>query len=475
MPEKNHKLIANYFRIASIIGILLLMVLQFLWFKNAYKMVDQEMMEKCKICLREAINDELFERMDKLSIEFEVQKTFDYNDSNYQVSGIGNVEKLNDVNLVLQEMLYTSGSVTSLNRVDTIFLQKTKSLIGYQPKYKILIIKDSINNNYQLLDKGERDLNTINSVYSNLKNKNKINNSIKNYDLIENHKIKSRINSKNLILLDIQPTSIIFIDKARFLLLASVLIVLLIGFIMISQLRTVLREHRFVQFIKEYTSSITHDLQTPMNNISMAIEILSLGKLDNDVKLRENYFRICKEQSERQTNNIRKIMFLAKSEQSFITLEKSRIVLKDYLESILDNYRKGILYSNEHITFNLECRPENLEVNIDADLFESVMNNLIDNAIKYSYEKVEIEISCVEIGNTIQIIVKDHGLGISAQNLDKIFKYLERGSQVENKRLIGYGIGLSFVEKIISAHKGSISVNSVEEVGSEFIITLPKS
>lgn len=475
MPDKNHKLIANYFRIASIIGILLLLVLQFLWFKNAYKMVDQEIMEKCKICLREAIDDELFERMDKLSIEFEVQKTIDYNDSNSQVSGIGNAEKSNDINMVLQEMLYASGSETSLNRVDTIFLQKTKIIIGYQPKYKILVIKDSISNNYQLLDKEEKNLNAINSVYSNLKKKNKINNSIKNYDIIENHKIKSRINAKYLIVLDIQPTSVIFFDKARFLLLGSVLIVLLIGFIMISQLRTVLKEHRFVQFIKEYTSSITHDLQTPMNNISMAMEILSLGKLDNDVKLRENYFRICKEQSERQISNIRKIMILARNEQSFMTLEKSRIVLKDYLEGILENYRKGILYSNEHITFNLECSPENLVVNIDADLFESVMNNLIDNAIKYSYEKVEIEISCIEVGNNIEIKVKDHGLGISAQNLEKIFKYLDRGSQVENKRIIGYGIGLSFVEKIISAHKGSISVNSVEEVGSEFIITLPKS
>ena len=474
MPNKNPKLIANYFRIASILGILLLLVLQFLWFKNAYKMVDQEMMEKCKICLRDAINEELFERMDKLSIEIEVQKSFDYNDSNYQVTGIGNVEKLYDINLVLQEMLYASGSGTSLNRVETIFLQKTKSLIGYQPKYKILVIKDSISNNYQYFDKEEKTISAINSVYSKLKKKNKINNSIKSYDIIENHKIKSRINAKHLIVLDIQPTSIIFFDKARFLLLASVLIVLLIGFIMISQLRTVLREHRFVQFIKEYTSSVTHDLQTPMNNISMAMEMLSMGKLDNDAKMRENYYRICKEQSERQISNIGKILVLAKSEQEFITLEKQSVKIKDFLEDIIESFKKGILFSKEHILIKLDCFPENITANIDSYQIESVMNNLIDNAIKYSYENISIEINCIEDGNNIIIKVKDQGIGISAQNLETIFKYLERGSQVERKRLIGYGIGLSFVEKIVNAHGGSISVNSIEGIGSEFIISLPK-
>lgn len=472
MLERNHKLIANYFRIASIIGIALLLGLQFLWFKNAYEMVDQEMMEKCKISLKEAVDKETFGRIDNLPDDLFKK---DINDKKgYEIVAEGNADKPEDLMIGINEFLYTIGNEISLYTIDSIFINIMKYKLNYIPEFNLEVIQDTIIlNNLQIKD--SLYFNRILEKSSKTKNVNLEGKINRKNDNFKNHEIRLRINSKQILCMVVEPTSIIFIDKARFLLLGSVIIVLLIGFIMISQLRTVLRERRFVQFIKEFTSSITHDLQTPMNNISMAIEILSLGKLDNDVKLRENYFRICKEQSERQISNIRKIMILAKSEQSFLTIEKSRIKLKDYLENILENYRKGILYSNKNVKINLDCSPENLEVNIDADLFESVMNNLIDNAIKYSYENVEIEIYCIEVDNSIQIKVKDHGLGISAQNLEKIFKYLDRGSQVENKRIIGYGIGLSFVEKIINAHSGSISVNSIEDVGSEFIILLPKS
>jgi len=243
---------------------------------------------------------------------------------------------------------------------------------------------------------------------------------------------------------------------------------------MLSQLRTVLKKQRFVQFIKEYTSAITHDLQTPLNNIFLASELLSLGKFENDVKTRNNYYKICKNQSERQIRNIRKILFLAKEEQAKITVEKQNVIVKEFLEGIAEYFRKGVLYSKEQIKIIIYCEPENLMANIDTDKMDNVFNNLIDNALKYSYESVEINFNCYSDENYVYIIVKDNGMGISAQDLDEIFKNFKRGSQVERKRIFGYGIGLSFVEKVVKAHGGKITVNSEENKGSEFIISLPK-
>jgi two-component system phosphate regulon sensor histidine kinase PhoR len=115
-----------------------------------------------------------------------------------------------------------------------------------------------------------------------------------------------------------------------------------------------------------------------------------------------------------------------------------------------------------------------LEANIDVDKMENVINNLIDNAIKYSYESVHIVINCDSIGNNIQINVADNGMGIPAQDLDSIFKNFRRGSQIERKRIFGYGIGLSFVKKVIQAHGGTIQASSKEGEGSVFNIKIPK-
>lgn len=475
MQTKKPKATAIYMRLASIIGIILLLVLQFIWFKNAYKMVDQEIMEKCKVCLRDAVDAEMFERYDILSIKTYVNKdqNFDYQD--YDAITSVHAERSEDLNIGLQEVLYTIGSKISLKRVDTLFINKIKSQLGYIPKYKLAIINDtiSIENLYQEGDVDMKDFIRSKAVDSIEKQHKTYGDSILYY-VIKNHEISLRINSKQIVKMEVTYSSNIFLNKAKFLITTSILIVLLIGFIMISQLRTVLKEHRFVQFIKEYTSAITHDLQTPLNNIFLASELLSLGKFENDISTRNNYYKICKDQSERQIRNVRKILLLAKDEHSHITVEKQYVMLKEFLEGIAEYFRKGVLYSKEQIKINIQCEPENLMVNIDTDKMENVMNNLIDNAIKYSYESVHIDINCSIDGENVFIKVKDNGMGIDAQDLDKIFKNFGRGSQMERKRIFGYGIGLTFVEKVVQAHGGEITVNSKENEGSEFILSFPK-
>jgi two-component system, OmpR family, phosphate regulon sensor histidine kinase PhoR len=469
MKIKNSKIVATYMRLASIVGILLILVLQFLWFTNSYKMIDKEIMEKCKDCLREAIDNEMFERFDKISGRTFLYKKKGFNYDGYEIIASGYAERTEDLKFGLNESLYKLGSQISLNRVIKLFDKLIKFQLDYTPKFQLSIENDTIPTGISSIIEKNFPLKT-NNIHKLISKKNT---SIQ-YDVINNHEIRLRLNSKQVVKMEVSPSSNIFFKKADFLIKTSIIIVLLIGFILISQLRTVLREQRFVQFIKEYTNAITHDLQTPMNNIMLALDILNFGKFDDDITTRKKYYKICKEQSERQIRNVRKILFLANEEQTNIILEKQKVILKDFLEGIADYFKKGVLSKNDKTTLNIHCFPENLTVEIDADKMENTINNLIDNSIKFSTGSVNIDIECYDNEEYVFIKIKDNGMGISAQDIDNIFKNFKRGSEAERKHIYGYGIGLSFVKKVVEMHGGEVKVTSIKDVGSEFIMSFPK-
>lgn len=102
-----------------------------------------------------------------------------------------------------------------------------------------------------------------------------------------------------------------------------------------------------------------------------------------------------------------------------------------------------------------------------------MLNNLIDNAIKYSEQEVAIHVLAEKTEKGLLLRIKDTGFGIPENDLKSIFDNFERGKQLNSKEIDGYGIGLNYVSKVVAAHKGHIHVESKEGVGTEFFITLP--
>jgi len=101
------------------------------------------------------------------------------------------------------------------------------------------------------------------------------------------------------------------------------------------------------------------------------------------------------------------------------------------------------------------------------------LSNLIDNAIKYSNDQVDIHIDCRCEKRSLLLSIKDNGFGMSEKEIKNIFTNFERGDKVEGKGIDGFGIGLNYVNKVITAHKGRITVKSQEGLGSTFIIEIP--
>jgi two-component system phosphate regulon sensor histidine kinase PhoR len=170
---------------------------------------------------------------------------------------------------------------------------------------------------------------------------------------------------------------------------------------------------------------------------------------------------------------VNEVLNIAQFEDDKVTLLKQHIILSDLLGSLKDKY---IEITTKPVRFNINTQEADT-IYADLHYISEAINNIIDNAIKYSKENqdAEINVSSSLKGNYIQIVFRDNGIGISEKDQQRIFDKFERSmSVIENKNKVsGFGLGLNFVYQVIKAHKGTIRANSKLGSFSEFIINLP--
>ena len=426
---------AKTIRIFSTVGIILLLVLQYVWFKNSYVLMEHDIIQKSETNLTKSTENELFERMNKASIHFSFQ--------NKETKGLkfvkkGHIDQSKDINTGFQDLLIMMGKPCSIQRVDTLYNSIMIESIGFAPNHSIRMIT---------ADQKEKLHLSKFSIFSKITNKQYV--------------------EVNLI----SPLGSI-LRQAQIILISSILLVIMIGIILISQLRSMLRENRFVDFIREYTNALTHELKTPISGIYMSTSQLASGKLEDRPESRMHHYQMCKDQSAKLLTTVDRILLVAKAEQSKITPNILGVELKDFVDKVAETHRQNN-FRNKDVEITTHYERDDMTGLFDFFLMENVFNNLIDNAVKYSDQSVKILISCSYINNKLQISVKDNGFGIAKKDQKSIFDNFERGNKVQGKGIDGFGIGLNYVSKVIKAHKGRISVKSEEGAGSEFIIVLP--
>lgn len=429
---------ARTIRIFSIIGIMLLLILQYVWFKNSYILMEHDIIQKSEANLSKAVEDELFERLKRLSINISVVKDISSNKSDANVVSKWNINQTKDMNVGVQEITTAMGSPCSIKRIDTLFDKLMMESISFAPKHSIRFI----------------DLSKKKKVAS------------------SKFTFFAKITDKQYIeVVLISPLGSI-LRQAQIIMAISILLVVLIGIILISQLRSMLRENRFVNFIRDYTNALTHELKTPISGIYMSASQLASGKLEDRPESRQHHYQMCKDQSSKLLSTVDRILLVAKAEQSKITPTIIGVELNGFIDKIAENHRQNN-FRNKDLEIITKYEQDDMTGFFDSFLMENVLNNLIDNAVKYSDQAVKISISCAYVNNMLQISVKDNGFGISKKDQKNIFDNFERGNKVQGKGIDGYGIGLNYVSKVIKAHKGSISLISEEGSGSKFIIVLP--
>jgi two-component system phosphate regulon sensor histidine kinase PhoR len=274
-------------------------------------------------------------------------------------------------------------------------------------------------------------------------------------------------------------TIIILVPKVKLHLLHSlqwvimgaflfVLIVLAAFFITVRSLFT---QKKLNEIKRDFINNMTHELKTPLATISLAVDALKSPKVQGDAKSVEYFSTIIKEENVRMNKHVEVILQAAQLEKKEYKLNKQPVDIHDMLFGVLDSFKLQLDAKPSQIHTNFDADPS--EIDADQEYILHVFSNLIDNAIKYSKETIDITITTLTLPAEIQIIIEDKGIGMSADTAKHIFEKFYRAHTGNVHNVKGFGLGMSYVKWVVDIHKGKIKVQSQEGAGTKMIITLP--
>lgn len=266
------------------------------------------------------------------------------------------------------------------------------------------------------------------------------------------------------------PYRVIF-QRMTLLLLATVLIMVLVIVCIIYQIRIIVRQDKIAKLREDFSYAMIHDMKTPLSSILMGTQILETGKLDTQPEKKARYFRILKEEGEHLLSLTNKVLTLSKLENHQLKLEKDTCCVRSMLEDLAEKYKAKAV---KHIVYKWNLQADT--VYADEEFLKEALSNLIDNAVKYSGDEVEITFSSGKLSNEYYIKVHDTGFGIPLKDQSKIFEKYERASAADRSRYGGsasFGLGLNYVLRVAEVHGGRVTLESIEGEYSEFTIYLP--
>lgn len=231
------------------------------------------------------------------------------------------------------------------------------------------------------------------------------------------------------------------------------------------------RLQRLENIRRDFVANVSHELKTPITAIKGSVETL-LGGAVNEKESAQRFLEIIARQSDRLNAIIEDLLALSRIEQGE---EQAGIELrKTQLRPVFLNTLQAcqIKAHKKQIVLDMDC-PDEIEININAPLFEQALVNLLDNAIKYSPEKGRVHFSARREPAAVVIKVQDWGNGISQEHLPRLFERFYRVDKARSRKLGGTGLGLAIVKHIVQSHNGQIVVESSPGKGSTFTIELP--
>jgi signal transduction histidine kinase len=224
-----------------------------------------------------------------------------------------------------------------------------------------------------------------------------------------------------------------------------------------------------------FIANMSHELRTPLNVILGAIQLLKAMIIESNNISSDNlyskYVGIMQQNCFRLLRLINNLIDITKIDAKFLDLHLKNCNIISIVEDITLSVAQYIESKNIALVFDTEV--EERIIAIDPDMMERIMLNLLSNAIKYTKTNGMITVNIYDKSESVIISVKDTGIGIPSEMIDKIFERFSRVDDSFNRQLEGSGIGLSLVQALVKAHGGNISVNSIVGEGTEFIIELP--
>jgi two-component system phosphate regulon sensor histidine kinase PhoR len=280
--------------------------------------------------------------------------------------------------------------------------------------------------------------------------------------------------AKNNFLSIYFPDEKTFIFKSTgFMAFSSIFLTLIIILGFSLSIHIMFKQKRLSQIKNDFVNNMTHELKTPISTISLASQMLKDKSIPMEAKNMDYISGIIDDESKRLSYQVEKVLKTALFDQGQIKLKRKELNLHHIIENVVNNFEIQVKNRKGQIIQNLKANHSVFWV--DEVHFTNIIFNLLDNAVKYSDGTPEITISTTNNKEGINIFIADHGIGIRKQDQKKIFDQFYRVSTGNVHDVKGFGLGLSYVKKIVEEHGGTIELESELKKGTTFKIFIPNN
>jgi two-component system, OmpR family, phosphate regulon sensor histidine kinase PhoR len=221
----------------------------------------------------------------------------------------------------------------------------------------------------------------------------------------------------------------------------------------------------------DFINNMTHEFKTPLATISLAVDALRNDKVIKDRGKMDYFSTIIKEENKRMNRHVETILQAALMDRQDIQLSKRPLHVHNLINEIMSNYTLQLQDKNGKAELELDAPNDYVEA--DPVHFRNLISNLVDNAVKYSNENLQLKITTQSNHKNLSIKVEDNGIGMSKETAKRIFEKFYRAHTGNIHNVKGFGLGLSYVKTVIDAHHGKIKVDSVLGKGSTFTLEIP--
>jgi len=250
-----------------------------------------------------------------------------------------------------------------------------------------------------------------------------------------------------------------------FFLIAGILI-----FGLALTIRTVAHELELAKIKSDFVSTVSHEFKSPLTSIRQLAEMLQSGRVTSEER-RKRYYDVLLGQSERLSLLIDNILDFSKIEEGRKEFEFKLVDIGMLLQEIVSTIQHQV----RHEGFDIQVKIEKSlpPIMLDSSAIRQAITNLIDNAIKYSGESKKVIVQAYTENQYLIISIKDFGIGIKKEEIDKVFERFYRGGDELTRTVKGSGLGLTLVKQIVDVHHGNVHVESEPGRGSTFSVRLP--
>ena len=291
-------------------------------------------------------------------------------------------------------------------------------------------------------------------------------NAVNSYPIELEGYLPSLVNKRLVLEVQFKDINTYFLSQLNGLTIPSLIFMLAIIIVVIWVLKSFYGQRKVIMTTNEFINNLTHELKTPVFSIGLATKLLEKDSIEEQKPI----IVLIRQQIDRLKNHIDKVLELGSLESSRGVFSLKIVDFRLNLNKICEEFET--LSKLENTKFTYEIPAQKILITAEASHLENAINNLLDNAKKYS-KNPEVKLLVKVINKKLLICVIDNGEGIAKKDKSKIFQKYYRVTEGDLYKVKGYGLGLSYVKKVIKNHKGKINLESELGNGTKITLELP--